>query len=67
LTLNYLIFTALILSGGVWRAYPVLAIAAGSLAAMTLTYVLARTIVFAEPGQISRAGRHFLGSRRAKP
>ena len=67
LTLNYVVFSALILAGGVWRAYPVLAVAAGSLAAMTLTYVLARTIVFAEPGQISRAGKHLLGSRRAKP
>jgi putative flippase GtrA len=67
LTINYLVFSALVLSGGVWRAYPVLPIAAGSLAAMTLTYVLARTVVFAEPGQISRAGRHLLGSRRAKP
>jgi hypothetical protein len=66
LTINYLVFSALILSGGVWVAHPVLAIAAGSLAAMALTYVLARTIVFAEPGQISRAGRDLFG-RRAKP
>jgi putative flippase GtrA len=66
LTINYLVFSALILSGGVWVAHPALAIAAGSLAAMALTYVLARTIVFAEPGQISRAGRHLFG-RRAKP
>ena len=65
LTINYLVFSALILSGGVWAAHPVLAVAAGSLAAMTMSYVLARTIVFAEPGQISRAGRHLLG-RRAK-
>ena len=54
LSINYAVFTAMILTGGIWRSYPLLSVAAGSLAAMTVTYVLSKTIAFGEPGTLFR-------------
>jgi putative flippase GtrA len=49
LSTNYGIFSALVLTGGMWRNYPVLAAAVGSLSAAVITYVLSKWIAFAEP------------------
>jgi putative flippase GtrA len=49
LSINYGVFSALIVTGAVWRAHPVLAVAAGSLSAMVVTYFLSKTIAFADP------------------
>jgi len=51
LLVNYGGFSLLVLSGGAFHSYPVLAVAAGSLGAMTLTYLLSKEIAFAVPGQ----------------
>ena len=40
----------LVLTGGVWRTYPVLAAAAGSVTAMGFSYLLSKRVTFAEPG-----------------
>jgi putative flippase GtrA len=53
-SVNYSIFSVLVLTGGVWRLYPVLAAAVGSLSAMAITYVLSKRIAFAEPGVVDR-------------
>ena len=53
LSVNYGIFSALVLTGGLWRSYPVLAAAVGSLVAAVLSYVLAKWIAFAEPREVS--------------
>jgi putative flippase GtrA len=55
LSINYGVFSALIFAGGFWRAYPVLAVAGGSLAAMAVSYVLSKTIAFAEPRETARS------------
>ena len=47
--INYFVFSVLVLEGGIWRAYPVLAVAAGAIAGMGLSYLLSRHITFAEP------------------
>jgi len=49
LSTNYGIFSALVLTGGMWRNYPVSAAAVGSLSAAVITYVLSKRIAFAEP------------------
>jgi putative flippase GtrA len=49
-SLNYSVFSVLVLTGGVWRTYPVLAAAAGSLTAMGFSYLLSKRVTFAEPG-----------------
>jgi putative flippase GtrA len=54
LSINYVIFAALVSSGGVWRTFPVLAVAVGSIGAMAVTYVLCRTIAFADPRRVTR-------------
>jgi len=53
LSVNYGIFSALVLTGGLWRSYPVLAAALGSLIAAVLSYVLAKWVAFAEPREVS--------------
>jgi putative flippase GtrA len=53
LSVNYGIFSVLVLTGGLWRSYPVLAAAVGSLVAAVLSYVLAKWIAFAEPREVS--------------
>jgi putative flippase GtrA len=53
LSVNYGIFSALVLTGGLWRSYPVLAAAVGSLIAAVLSYVLAKWVAFAEPREVS--------------
>ena len=57
LSINYGVFSALILEGGFWREFPVVAVAVGSMTAMAITYLLSKTIVFAEPRQLSAARR----------
>ena len=47
--INYFVFSVLVLEGGIWRAYPVLAVAAGAIAGMGLSYLLSRHITFAAP------------------
>jgi putative flippase GtrA len=47
LSINYAVFSALILAGAFWREFPVLAVAGGSLTAMTFNYLLSKTIAFA--------------------
>jgi putative flippase GtrA len=47
--INYFVFSVLVLEGGIWRAYPVLAAAAGVIAGMGLSYLLSRHITFAAP------------------
>jgi putative flippase GtrA len=54
LFINYGIFAALIFSGSLWRTFPILAVAVGSLSAMVVTYLLSKTIAFAEPRSIAR-------------
>jgi len=53
-SVNYSIFSVLVLMGGVWRSHPVLAAAVGSLSAMAITYVLSKRIAFAEPALVDR-------------
>jgi putative flippase GtrA len=53
LSANYGIFSALVLTGGLWRSFPVLAAAVGSLIAAVLSYVLLKWIGFAEPREVS--------------
>ena len=53
-SLNYLVYSALLLADGFWRTFPVLAAAVGSLCAMTVTYLLCKWIAFAEPGSLSK-------------
>jgi putative flippase GtrA len=48
-SLNYLIFSVLVLSGGIWRAHPVLAVAVAAVACMGFNYLLSRHITFASP------------------
>ena len=49
-SMNYAVFSALVLTGGVWCAYPALAVVAGSLSAMVVSYLLSKRITFADPG-----------------
>ena len=49
LAVNYGLFAVLILSGGFWRDYPVLALAAGSLVALLATFTLSKFVAFASP------------------
>jgi putative flippase GtrA len=53
LSVNYGIFSVLVLTDGLWRTYPVLAAAVGSISAMAITYLLAKKIAFAEPGELA--------------
>jgi putative flippase GtrA len=53
-SVNYGIFSALVLTGGLWRTYPVLAATVGSLCAMAITYLLSKWIAFAEPGGVAK-------------
>jgi putative flippase GtrA len=53
-SLNYCVFSVLVLMGGVWRTYPVLAAAAGSLTAMSFSYLLSKRVTFAEPGATTK-------------
>ena len=46
---NYLIFAALVTAGGVWRDWPLVALMAGALVSMVLTYALSRLLVFSSP------------------
>lgn len=59
LSINYAVFSALIFAGAFWREFPILAVAAGSLTAMTATYLLSKTIAFAEPGGLVRRKKRF--------
>ena len=59
LSINYAIFTALVLAGSVWRAYPVLAVAAGSVAAMGVTYLLSKMVAFAPPREVTPRKKRF--------
>ena len=49
LAVNYAVFALLLVSGGLWFAYPVLAAAVGSISAMAMTYLFSRHVVFANP------------------
>jgi putative flippase GtrA len=53
-SVNYGVFSAFVLTGGIWRTYPVLAAAAGSLSAMAITYLFSEKIAFAEPGGLAK-------------
>lgn len=53
-SLNYSVFSVLVLMGGVWRTYPALAAAAGSVAAMGISYLLSKRVTFAEPGATAK-------------
>jgi putative flippase GtrA len=44
--INYASFAGLVLGGGVWARWPLLALAAGALLSMILTYLLSRALVF---------------------
>jgi putative flippase GtrA len=55
LSVNYGIFSALMLIGGLWRNYPVLAAAVASLVAAILSYVLAKWFAFAKPREVQVA------------
>ncbi len=65
LSINYAVFTALIFAGGVWRSYPFLAVAAGALVTMTVSYVLSKTVAFGEPGLLARSRKNGLAQRPA--
>ena len=49
LAVNYSVFSMLVLSGGLWRSHPALAVVVGSLSAMGITYLLAKKVAFARP------------------
>jgi putative flippase GtrA len=51
-SINFGLFSALVLTGALWRSYPIFAAAAGSLTAAAITYVLSRWIAFAEPAPL---------------
>jgi putative flippase GtrA len=44
--INYAIFAGLVMTGGLWRDWPLLALAVGALISMIFTYVLSRLHVF---------------------
>jgi putative flippase GtrA len=44
--INYAIFAGLVMTGGLWRDWPLLALAVGALNSMIFTYVLSRLHVF---------------------
>ena len=44
--INYAAFAALVTSGGLWREWPLLALAVGVLISMIFTYVCSRLFVF---------------------
>lgn len=54
LAINYGVFALLVLVDSFFRAYPVLAVAAGSVGAMSVTYLFSKGIAFAEPNQKGR-------------
>jgi putative flippase GtrA len=58
LLINYAIFSILIVTGGLWLAHPVLAISAGSLTAMGITFLLSRTVAFAAPRGTTVVGKN---------
>jgi putative flippase GtrA len=47
--INYAIFAGLVMMGGVWRDWPLLALMVGALVSMIFTYVLSRQLVFSGP------------------
>jgi putative flippase GtrA len=53
LSVNYGIFSALVLAGGLWRSYPVLA-AVGSLSPAVISYVLSKWVAFAKPRELAK-------------
>jgi hypothetical protein len=53
LSVNYGIFSALVLTGGLWRSYPVLA-AVGSLSPAVISYVLSKWVAFAKPRELAK-------------
>ena len=53
-TINYAIFAILILQGGIWRTWPIIALAAGSVLAMFVTFFASQRIVFAAPAENRR-------------
>ena len=54
LSVNYSIFSALVLAGGVWRSYPVLAAAVGSISPAVISYVLSKWVAFAKPRKLTK-------------
>ena len=54
LSVNYGIFSALVPAGGVWRTYPVLAAAVGSLSPAVISYVLSKWVAFAKPRKLAK-------------
>ena len=46
LALNFAVFMALVAQGGTWQRWPFLAVAAGSIAAMAVTFGLSKWVVF---------------------
>jgi putative flippase GtrA len=54
LSVNYGIFSALVLAGGVWRSYPVPAAAVGSLSPAVISYVLSKWVAFAKPRKLAK-------------
>ena len=63
LSINYAVFSALIISSVYWRELPVLAVALGSVTAMVVTYLLCKTIAFAEPRHKKRLAQKLTGAR----
>jgi putative flippase GtrA len=53
--INYAAFAALVMSGGLWREWPLLALAAGVLISMIFTYLCSRLFVFSEQASPERA------------
>ena len=52
-SVNYGIFSALMLAGGLWRSYPVLA-AVGSLSPAVISYLLSKWVAFAKPRELAK-------------
>jgi putative flippase GtrA len=51
ISINYSVFSLLVLYGGIWRSHLVLSVAAGVLAAMWISYLGSSCLAFADPRQ----------------
>lgn len=51
ISINYLVFSLLVLYGGIWQSHLLLAVAAGVLAAMWVSYLGSSCLAFADPRQ----------------
>src|SRR5689334_730555 len=54
LSVNYGIFSALVLAGGVWRSYAVLAAAVRSLSPAVISCVLSKWVAFGKPRKLAK-------------